>query len=131
MIGLDVFFIDPHDPRQGMLRLVESEQIFKAGGRRSRRLRTSLGEKQLPGETPEAAARRAIEEELGLPAKGLVLRSMGAEVMESKSESYPGLESTRHLTFFECALPQSLFHPNGYEERQDHKTVTFAWKACA
>jgi len=131
VIGVDVFFIDPHDPRQGMLRLVESEQIFKAGGRRRRRLRTSLGEKQLPGESAEAAAKRAIEEELGLPASKLILRKTGAEVVESESESYPGLTSTRHLTFFECALPLPLFDPSGYEERQDQKTITFAWKACA
>lgn len=123
--GVDVFFIDP---RQGMLHLVEAEQRFRSGRRRIRKLRTSIAEKQLPGEAPSVAARRAIEEELGLPTLSLRLIRKGFEVVEEESRSYPGLRSKRTLTYFECALSTGLFNPAGYVERQEDKTTSFAWQ---
>ncbi len=125
VVGVDVFFIDP---RQGMLHLVEAEQRFRSGRRRIRKLRTSIAEKQLPGEPPSVAARRAIEEELGLSTLGLKLIGKGSEVVEEDSGSYPGLHSKRTLTYFECALSTGLFNPAGYEERQEDKMTSFAWQ---
>ncbi len=130
VVGVDVFFIDP---RQGMLHLFEAEQRFRSGRRRARQLRTSIAEKQLPGESPPTAARRAIEEELGLSTAGLMLIEKGSEVIEEDSSSFPGLHSRRSLTYFECALSSRLFDPDGYEEHQADKTTSFAWrrsKAC-
>lgn len=128
VVGIDVLFPD-HD--RGTLRLVEEEQVFENGRRRVRNLRTSLGEKQLPGEAPREAAARALEEELGLPGTDLGLRQTGSEVVKSPSESYPGLQSERHLTYFECVLPPSLYFADGYEERQVGKTTSFSWRAIA
>jgi hypothetical protein len=128
VVGVDILFVDPH---QGKLRLVETKQTFRSGRQRTRNLRTSLGEKQLPGETPRAASSRAIEEELGLSAVGLDVREVGAEVNESFSTSYPGLRSVRHLTYFECVLPPWLYEMNGYVERQADKTTNFAWREAA
>jgi hypothetical protein len=130
-VGVDIFFIDP---RQGMFRLVEAEQLFRSGRRRRRRLKTSIAEKLLPGERPIEAARRAIEEELGLSTVGLRLKCRGSEVVEENSGSYPGLCSIRSLTYFECALSTGLFNPLGYKEHQEDKTTSFAWcsaEVCA
>ncbi|HEU5142586.1 MAG TPA: NUDIX domain-containing protein [Solirubrobacterales bacterium] len=128
VVGVDVYFTDAEE---GTLKLVETEQRFRGGRSRSRQLRTSLGEKQLPGESPEEAAKRAITEELGLPAEDLILHPTGGETHTSASDSYPGLRSQRHLVYFECDLPRSLFESNGYTERQPDKVTRFDWRAAA
>lgn len=128
VVGVDVFFVDP---REGMLRLVEDRQEFSSGASRRRSLHTSLAEKQLPRETPDAAARRAIEEELGLPTRGLCIRPKGTGTTEGMSSTYPGLRSRRILTYFECVLPPSLFESDGYVERQEDKVTSFAWQEAS
>ncbi|KAL6873911.1 hypothetical protein ACP4OV_013993 [Aristida adscensionis] len=71
-------------------RLVETGQLLSDGRRRSRGPRP-LSEKMRPGESPEAAAARAVREELGAGARVRVLGARGAEVEERESASYPGL----------------------------------------
>ena len=124
VVGVDVLF---EDREHGVLRLVEAEQRFTGGSVRQRQLRTSLGEKQLPGESPLAAAKRAIEEALGLPARTLQFKQLRSETDEGPSSSYPGLRSLRHLTYFECLLPAPLFDSMGYEECQLDKVTSFTW----
>jgi len=74
--------------------LKEDRQVFTANGRERRRtLDSSVAEKMQPGEDPVAAARRGLQEELGisnpveLVAAGV--RTRGPE----DSQSYPGLST--------------------------------------
>lgn len=72
-------------------RLVETRQLLSDGRVRSRGPRP-LSEKMRPGESPEAAAARAVREELGAGARVRVLGAAGgARVEERESASYPGL----------------------------------------
>jgi hypothetical protein len=128
VVGVNVFYVQP---RGSILRLVEARQVFSSGDSRERALRTSLAEKQLPGEQPVAAAHRAIEEELGFSANGLWVRTTGTELTEGASASYPGLRCRRRLTFFECAIPRSRFNSDGYVERQEDKVTSFSWKKAS
>ncbi len=128
VVGVDVLFTD----RQcGSLRLVESEQTFRSGRKRHRKLRTSIAEKRLPGESAADAAKRAIAEELGLPVEDLELLLSGFEVTAGSSGSFPGLWSRRRLTYFQCELPAVLFECKGYVERQPDKTTHFSWQPTA
>ncbi|CAD6335416.1 unnamed protein product [Miscanthus lutarioriparius] len=71
-------------------RLVETRQLLSDGTVRRRGLRP-LSEKMRPGESPEAAAARAVLEELGARARVRILGGDGARVEERESASYPGL----------------------------------------
>jgi ADP-ribose pyrophosphatase YjhB (NUDIX family) len=72
-------------------RLVEVRQLLSDGRLRSRGPRP-LAEKMRPGESPEAAAARAVREELGALAAVRVLGAAAdARVEERDSASYPGL----------------------------------------
>ncbi|CAD6335422.1 unnamed protein product [Miscanthus lutarioriparius] len=82
----------PADARRGCrgARLVETRQLLSDGTVRRRGLRP-LSEKMRPGESPEAAAARAVREELGARARVRILGGDGARVEERESASYPGL----------------------------------------
>lgn len=72
-------------------RLVEARQLLSDGTVRSRGPRP-LSEKMRPGESPEAAAARAVTEELGERARVRIVGEEGApRVEERESVSYPGL----------------------------------------
>lgn len=71
-------------------RLVETRQLLSDGTVRRRGPRP-LSEKMRPGESPEAAAARAVREELGARARVRILGGAGARVEERESASYPGL----------------------------------------
>lgn len=71
-------------------RLVETRQLLSDGRIRSRGPRP-LSEKMRPGESPEAAAARAVDEELGESARVRILGAVEARVEERESASYPGL----------------------------------------
>ncbi|KAL6603298.1 hypothetical protein ACP70R_043659 [Stipagrostis hirtigluma subsp. patula] len=71
-------------------RLVETSQLLSDGRLRSRGPRP-LSEKMRPGESPEAAAARAVREELGDRARVRILGAEEARVEERESASYPGL----------------------------------------
>jgi hypothetical protein len=71
-------------------RLVETRQLLSDGTVRRRGPRP-LSEKMRPGESPEAAAARAVREELGSHARVRILGWDGARVEERESASYPGL----------------------------------------
>lgn len=71
--------------------LVEDKQRFFSDGReRRRKLDSSAGEKFKPGETPEAAAARCVEEELPF-LKGLPITMGESSTRKEESPSYPGL----------------------------------------
>ncbi|CAN6200535.1 unnamed protein product [Urochloa humidicola] len=72
-------------------RLVEARQLLSDGTVRRRGPRP-LSEKMRPGESPEAAAARAVREELGGRARVRIGgEARAARVEERESASYPGL----------------------------------------
>lgn len=124
VIGMDVF----HKGADGKTyKLVEDKQIFKDGRERRRELPTSMGEKLQPGEDLNAAAVRAVREELGvegdIPVEHLQTTSKIRE-----SNSYPGLNGEYVIHDFSSELSDEQFKPEGYIERQPDKDVYFVWK---
>lgn len=85
--------------RRGAL-LVETRQLLSDGTLRRRGPRP-VSEKMRPGETPEAAAARAVREELGERVRVRILGAgadAGPRVEERESASYPGLPA-RYLLY--------------------------------
>ena len=110
--------------------LVEDRQVFVDGRVRERGL-TALAEKFKPGEDPLKAARRALQEELGLSAEiaeSLAFLEGGTEEKVKTSPSYPGLISVYRVTNLSVELPVVAYDPNGYIERQPDKSTYFLWK---
>lgn len=102
--------------RQGEQILVEAEQEFFNGQRRFRNQPPS--EKIKPRETVFEAARRCLQEELGIPAKDIVLNlaTHREHQTNTNSISYPGLPSQYNFHLLEAAvlgLPENDFwHEN-------------------
>ncbi|KAM0871311.1 hypothetical protein ACQ4PT_039478 [Festuca glaucescens] len=93
--------------RRGAL-LVETRQLLSDGTLRRRGPRP-VSEKMRPGETPEAAAARAVREELGERVRVRILGA-GAEprVEERESASYPGLPARYVLHAVDAELVEGL-----------------------
>ena len=110
--------------------LVEDRQVFKDGRVRERGL-TALAEKFKPGEDRIVAARRALQEELGVSAEiadTLVFLEGGTEEKVKTSPSYPGLISVYRVTNLSVELPAAAYDPSGYIEKQSDKSTYFLWK---
>ena len=99
-----------------------------ANGRvRIRDLASSISEKIKLREIPEAAAHRAIVEELGIK-ETLQLEKRGIQKKgPTPSASYPSLFTLYTIHYFETFLPSHLYAPR-YTERQDDKITIFVWK---
>jgi hypothetical protein len=125
LVGVDVFYQAP----DGTLhRLKEDRQVFTDGRiRRRDTLPTSLSEKMHPGENPEKAVSRALEEELRIKAQAGV-HAAGLRVEDQSSESFPGLQTTYHIRDFVALLPTTAYVPDGYFEVQPDKTTYFVWE---
>uniref|UniRef100_A0ACD5UGL4 Uncharacterized protein n=1 Tax=Avena sativa TaxID=4498 RepID=A0ACD5UGL4_AVESA len=93
--------------RRGAL-LVETRQLLSDGTLRRRGPRP-VSEKMRPGETPEAAAARAVREELGERVRVRILGA-GAEprVEERESASYPGLPARYVLHAVDAELVEGV-----------------------
>lgn len=91
--------------------LKEAFQLFyQDGRRRERKLDATTGEKMKPGETPEEAVRRLIQEEFPVlrlqPPEDL---TRGETVFrEAESNSYPDLPTRYRLHFFSIELKVRL-----------------------
>ena len=110
--------------------LVEDRQIFKDGRVRERGL-TALAEKFKPGENPFAAAKRALQEELGVSAEiadTLTFLEGGTEEKVKTSPSYPGLVSVYRVTNLSVELTIAAYDPAGYVEKQSDKSTYFSWQ---
>jgi len=110
--------------------LVEDRQDFLRGGEiksRRRELRW-VSEKIKGDESPEAAARRGIKEELDVDYTG-VLEPDGEPSAEWKqsSFSYPGLMSIYQKYRFKAHFGLDVWKPEGYFERQPDKITYFVW----
>jgi hypothetical protein len=109
--------------------LLEERQEF-ADGRIRRRKLMGVSEKLQAGETPIAAAHRALVEELGIETElvtELVIASIRETVDEKISASYPGLLSRYHRYHFRVVLPASLYQ-SCYVEEQTNKKTFFCWR---
>jgi hypothetical protein len=98
--------------RRGDTSLIEVEQEFSDGRRRARLVPPS--EKIKPGESPLAAARRCLREELGLTEVGVTLDpAYKLTERTTDSPSYPGLLTRYQFHTFEAAsagLPDEDFY---------------------
>lgn len=113
------------------LKLTEERQVYKDGRVRKRAadLRMSVGEKMRKGETPEAAARRALAEDLGIHDGELaLLPSKEPFEQTSPSKAFPGLFTRYTSHRFDLFLPGEYYRAEGYEKRQPDKTTSFVWK---
>ena len=111
-------------------KLVEDRQVFVDGRVRERGL-TALAEKFKPGEDPFAAAKRALQEELGVSAEiadTLTFLEGGNSEKVKTSPSYPGLVSVYRVTNLSVQLPVAAYDPTGYVERQPDKSTYFSWQ---
>jgi hypothetical protein len=105
-------------------RLLEDRQEFTDGRVRRRGL-VGLAEKLQIGETPAAAAKRALAEELGIEA-ALEIVPIAEETGERFSDSYPGLLNRHHTHIFQVTLPENLYR-SFYVEVQPTKKTFFVW----
>jgi len=115
------------------LTLIEDHQRFTDGREspvRRRQLPGSVGEKLQSGEDPDAGARRALAEELGI-TEPVALRGKHLTRKFAESESYPGLMSRFETWVYEVELPDSCYQPDGYREVQADKTTVWVWAPTA
>lgn len=122
--GADIFYKSPEGKRY---RLKEDRQIFKDGRERRRNLGQAVSEKIKPGEDPEVAMIRGIQEELGIGSEITIIK-IGAEERIIDSPSYPGLQSQYILHKFQAVLTKRQFNPAGYVEDQSDKSTYFMWE---
>lgn len=109
--------------------LVEREQVFANGARRTRSPKVSVSEKLMRGETHLEAMIRGIQSELGLAGfSGEGLEFIGSsQKRKKKSKSYPGLPSCHRRFRYVLELPPSSVQDDGYVERTPEKTSYFEW----
>lgn len=92
----------------------------------------SSGEKIMANkpETPRAAAKRGLFEELHFPQNARYeLTGNEIEVTRPKaSDWYPGLYDIYHRYHFLCVIPPELYKPEGYVEVYLHKSIFFVWR---
>jgi hypothetical protein len=106
-----------------LFRLVEDKQIFFTGAVRKRGLQ-SLSEKVKHNELPKVAARRALDEEIGLVYKGEMI-SIGNEVKQQNSPSYPGLSCRYQIFNYQIVLGTADLNRLRFAEIQAQKMSLF------
>lgn len=103
--------------------LVEDKQIFFTGAIRQRQ-RKNLAEKLYPDETPISAARRVLKEEISLDYQGEFI-SLGEEVQQQNSPSYPGLNSIYQIFNYQILLTAADLQAIEFAEVQADKISIF------
>jgi hypothetical protein len=116
--------------RRGDAILIEIEQEFGDGRRRARSVLPS--EKLKPGESPLAAARRCLREELGLMEDEVTL-AQEPRITEgvADSPSYPGLLTRYRFHTFETtadSLPDEHFHTNNAAPDDPIRRHYWGWR---
>lgn len=129
ILGVGVRVLYQRDSTLFMLR--EGEQLFSNGARVVKDYENSIGEKMKRGESPEAAARRGLEEELGFTAAQLKACEIKYEQYKIRGPipagSYPGLLANYRYWVYSVLLPQKLFRARGYREKRADKVTCFHW----
>ena len=108
--------------------LKEEKQVFANGEVKRRNHQSSLGEKIKPGEEPEKAVARALQEELGIEEEVEALYYLGYEETVHTPDTYPALQSSYHFHKYATIIAESSFKPEGYVERQPDKTNFYVWQ---
>jgi hypothetical protein len=110
--------------------LIEAELIETPGRRQTRGREPS--EKVLPGETPEAAARRGLREELGCPDEAIRVLGVSGPRRDTRAStpSYPGLRSDYRVFDVGCEVAGL---PDGEFETEETtgmpaKRITHRWR---
>lgn len=122
--GADIFYQSP-DGKKFHLR--EDRQVFNDGRMRQRNLSQSVSEKIKPGEDPDTAVIRGIQEELGIEGEIVSIR-VGTDDQIIESPSYPGLQSQYVIHRYQVTLTEKQFDPRGYVENQPDKNTYFVWE---
>jgi len=115
------------------------EEFYENGNWRRREikektLKRGVQEKILPGETPEEAAVRGLEEEIGI--NGLTLSEtekllqvhQGIIVEERKSRGYPGLLTKYQFSDFTFELPERFYNSDGYFVKEEGFNTRLVWE---
>lgn len=121
---VDVLYISPSGET---FLLKEDRQVFTDGRVRTRTLPGSLMEKRKPGEEAVDAAMRALSEEINIDDP-VGLYQIPTETKPSKTDSYPGLNSSYAVTGFVAEIPHGSYKPEGYIEVQPDKTNYYVWE---
>lgn len=114
----------------GDLVLREARQVFTDGRTVSRGFQQgSVSEKLMPGETPEQAAVRGMEEELERePGEYELFPETHTDTIERLSVAFPGLPGRYVLHRFPVAMLPAGFRTGGYVEHQPDKSTYFEWE---
>lgn len=120
--GIDIYY----EEGGTRFKLIEDRQEFN-DGRVRRRTGASVNEKIKPGEEPMTAAKRALEEELGI-TDNIEIKEQKTEKKVSTSNSYPGLITLYNFFIFEAILQDAQYKPEGYIECQADKKTFFLWR---
>jgi hypothetical protein len=123
------------DPDGQVRYLVEGSQLLN-GERRERSWRRSLSEKVAPGESIFHAAKRGMEEELGLAFDQETEPRLSCydEYIASarESNSFPGFRVAGPRARLVTMLHPSLYVREGYDEHKDGEIRThFGWKLAS
>ena len=103
--------------------LVEDKQIFFTGAIRQRGLK-NIAEKLKPDETPLAGAQRALQEEICLDFDGEWI-SIGEEMKQQNSPSYPGLNSCYQMFNYQIILSAADLSKLRFAEVMNEKIALF------
>lgn len=109
------------------LQLYEEKQVFK-NGTTLRRGFKCVSEKIMGDENPQDAAKRGLQEELGIPVGEVEVLCCGIAQSNMCSETYTGLKSQCMRYEFECEIPEKWFKDE-YVEVQESKSTYFKWES--
>lgn len=118
-----------HTNQEGKkLRLNEEKQIMPDGSERFRGYKF-VSETMKPTETPEIAAKRALQEELQIDDPELYFEHTPNldEDKIKESTTYSGLKCHYLIYHFKTEIPTKLFKER-YEEIEDNVTTIFGWE---
>ena len=116
--------------RRGDQQLFEIEQLLKDGRTRRRNLPPS--EKMKANENYEQAARRCLQEELGVSAESIHImpNTHSLKTETSESHSYPTLTATYHIHAIQAqipSLPNEPFETHNAASAEGDPVVTQRW----
>jgi hypothetical protein len=129
VVSITVFFqkTNPTTQETTTYKLIEKEQIFKDGRRRTRGSSWSIAEKIKIDELPADALTRALKEELGIVGNPDYISDIQVTTKLGDSTSYPGLMTISEIHEVSVHLNTQQYNPNGYIEEQGDKTTYFKW----
>jgi hypothetical protein len=117
--------------RNGYLELYEDRQVFPDGSVLERKGFNGIAETLKRSESLRDGVRRCLAEEISFrdPLAYRLSECMAVELRDPvPSEKWPGITAVYHRYIFECKIPQKLYRPDGYVEKDGNRTIFFKWK---